>query len=302
MITTRAMQGFGKEVIGFEPRTATEDSVADLLAQVYENKVLVLRGERPLSAGEYTTLGKTLGSCQIYLMDNYRHPEFPEVYVSSNYPERELGVSRTGYYWHSDCSFEQEPLSLTMLCPQKLDGLRLTHYIDMEKVLESLPSDMLEMMSQMRLVHDNAGFYKLRARDVGDGMDLRSLDQAIYQLCPGAVHPAIVTHPVTKRRSAYFSEFATSVIGLNPGSSARFIERLRRHCYATSNMLTVEWKCGDIVLWDNRSVIHKGGGIEGETRAEAWRMGVYDGHPFYAEDIRTMGRLKRHHTAFQEVS
>ena len=54
-----------------------------------------------------------------------------------------MGVARTGGYWHSDTSFLQQPIPLTMLTPRIIPKLyrRRTDFIDLSEVYTALPAD-----------------------------------------------------------------------------------------------------------------------------------------------------------------
>lgn len=288
----------GAEVHDFDPRTATSDDAAELRRAIYEHKLVLVRGKTPLTAHEYVGFGRQLGTLQIYPMDNYRHPELPEVYVSSSLPDKQMGVAHTGYYWHTDGSWDQEPISITMLCPQELmgGGDRQTQYLDTEAVLSSLEPEMRALVESMRIVHSANGFYKVRTSDVAATRDLREIEERVYRGCLGAVHPAAITHPATGRRFLYLGEFASSIVGMTSTQSERYMTRLRQATYRPEFVTTVTWRLGDLILWDNRSTLHRGGTVDADKAAMAFRLSVYDALPFYVENIAKMGFCQTHRT------
>jgi taurine dioxygenase len=111
----------GVEVVDLDARALTSREAAELRSAVYEHKLVVVR-DQYLDANEYVALARKLGRLQVYFQKNYRHPEFEEIFVSSNMPEngKKIGVAGTGQYWHSDYQFFREPLSTTLVYPQVL--------------------------------------------------------------------------------------------------------------------------------------------------------------------------------------
>src|SRR5438094_49568 len=148
--------GIGAEILGPDFKTLTAEQATSIKNEVYRNKLVIFRNQQ-LDRGQYVMLAKTLGTPQVYLQKNYHHPEYPEIFVSSNVPEngKKVGVSGTGRYWHSDYQFHPEPLPMTMLYPQVLPaGKRETYYIDMESAYNDLPSDLRMYVEGKNAIHE----------------------------------------------------------------------------------------------------------------------------------------------------
>jgi taurine dioxygenase len=236
-----------------------------------------------MSSEQYIAFARRLGTPQIYFQDNYHHPGHPEIFVSSNVLEngKKVGVAGTGRYWHTDCAFQREPLSWTMLYPQILpQSVRETYYIDMCQVYQNLPAELKQQVDDARMLHEAKWRYKVQACDI---------DRAIIDIlkdfekkAPSVTHPAVIVHPVTYQRALYISEgFTTQVVGINPELSQQLLSALLAFVQRDEHIYTHTWQAGDILLWDNRVLLHKAGGCpEGESSV-SHRIGVYDGLPFY---------------------
>ncbi|MEM1253381.1 MAG: TauD/TfdA family dioxygenase [Cyanobacteria bacterium P01_H01_bin.21] len=273
--------------IGFEIRDVdavaiTPDQVARVKQAVYDNKLVVLRNQS-MTSEQYVAFANKLGTPQIYFQDNYHHPDHPEIFVSSNVLEdgKKVGVAGTGRYWHTDCAFQPEPLSWTMLYPQVLpQSVRETYYIDMCKVYQKLPDKLRRQVDGAFMVHEAKWRYKVQAWDV---------DRAIIDIlndfekkAPPATHPAVITHPVTQKPSLYISEgFTTRVVGLEPEQSQQILSELLAFVQRDEHIYTHIWQDGDILLWDNRVLLHKAGRCPRGESSVSHRIGVYDGLPFY---------------------
>jgi taurine dioxygenase len=207
------------------------------------------------------------------LQANYHHPEHPEIFVSSNIVRdgKKIGVSGTGQYWHSDYSFMEEPLPLTMQYPQVSGKGRSTYYIDMQRVYEALPAHLKERVENGWAVHDPKMRYKVQSKDI-DRAIIDILDE-ISQIRPPVQHPAVITHPVTRTKSLYVNEgFTAAIVGL--AELFAFIKR-EEHIHTHLH------QHGDILLWDNRSLIHMASKPPAGEPNETFRIGVYDGLPFH---------------------
>lgn len=66
------------------------------------------------------------------------------------------------------------------------------------------------------------------------------------------------THPVTGRRSLYLSSHAGAILGM-PMPEARILLRdLNEHATQPTFVYAHAWRQWDLVVWDNRQVMHRG--------------------------------------------
>ena len=118
----------GCSVTGIDAAKATKTQIKKLRDLLYRNRLIVLKDQNLNEAG-YCEFAKRFGNPVPYLQDNYHHPEFPLIFVSSNVKKdgKQIGVARTGGYWHSDTAFETDPKFITMLMPKVLPPARAHH-------------------------------------------------------------------------------------------------------------------------------------------------------------------------------
>jgi taurine dioxygenase len=258
--------------------------LAELIKRhVYAYKLVILRSQK-LSKVEYIEFARRLGEPQIYLQKNYHHPEHPEIFVSSNVPEngQKVGVSGTGRYWHSDYQFHPEPLPMTMLYPQVLPvSKRETYFIDMERAYRTLPADLRARIAGARAIHDAKWRYKVTAADIDRAIvDILS---DVEKIVPPVVHPAVIQHPVTGNHVLYVSSgFTAGIEGLSHEENARLMRRLFAFVERDASVHVHTWHEGDILLWDNRTVIHRASETPAGEQSCSYRIGIYDGLPFHA--------------------
>jgi taurine dioxygenase len=277
-----ARADFGVEVSGLKIQDATADIGRRLVALVHEHKFIVLTGQS-FDEKEYVTFSRLLGEPQIYLQSNYHHPDWPEIFVSSSVPRdgRKFGVKGTGRYWHTDYAFMPEPLPLTMVTPRIIPKhSRGTLYIDMERVYKALPDHLRAFVDTHDAIHEGKWRYKVQASDI---------DRAIIDIlaeceraAPPAVHPAVIEHPVRNARCLYVSAgFTTGFKNVSHEESQRVLAELLAFVERDEHVLQKLWKEGEILLWDNRCLIHKAAHADVDEANLSYRIGIYDGLPFY---------------------
>jgi taurine dioxygenase len=192
-----------------------------------------------------------------------------------------VGVSGTGRYWHTDYQFHAEPLPMTMLYPQVLPvSKRETYYIDMERTYETLPQSLRVFVEGKQAIHDAKWRYKITANDIDRAVIDILAD--VEQMVPPVMHPAVIQHPVTGRRALYISSgFSAGIEGLAHEQNKRVMGWLFAFIEQESHIHTHTWKDGDILLWDNRSLIHRASDTPPGESSSSYRIGIYDGLPFY---------------------
>ena len=275
---------FGVRIEDIDVLDIDASALCEFEQLVYEHKLVVFRGQK-LDEEQYIEFGRRVGRVEPYFQSNYHHPEHPEIFVSSNVllEGEKVGVAATGRMWHSDYSMFDAPLSFTMVYPQIIpEGRRETCYIDMAHVYRALPDELKSRLEGLSAFHEATYYYKIQPKDIDRA--IAELMEEFRQLSPGAEHPLVITHPATGKQQLYLSRgFTSRLIGLPHeegqallGELCDFVERpehVRRHT----------WGAGDIMLWDNRALIHHASPIAPGAQSCSYRLSLYDELPPYVE-------------------
>lgn len=279
---TSSVEQIGTEILDIDAASISEAEISRIKQLVYACKLIVFRNQN-LTTEQYVEFARKIGTLQIYFQDNYHHPDYPEIFVSSNVLEdgKKIGVAGTGRYWHTDCAFQPEPLSWTMLSPQILPkSVRETYYIDMERVYQKLPADLKKYVEGRYAVQEAKWRYKVQEWD----MDRAIIDilNDFEQKAPPVTHPTAIVHPVRLKPALYINEgFTTRILGLSEAENQRVLADLFAFIHQEEHIYTHVWQEGDILLWDNRNLIHKASSVPKGESSKSYRIGIYDGLPFY---------------------
>lgn len=275
----------GGEVVGLDVRTLTTQSPEIPLIRdfIYRNKLIVIRGQ-DLTPQDYVDFARKLGRPQVYFQKNYHHPDHDEIFVSSNVIEPDgtrMGVSGTGKYWHTDCAFESKPLSWTSIYPQVFPKtLRGTQYVDMERIYRILPDNLRDFLDKATTIQAGQLRYKVQASDID--CSLLELLERINREVPPVKHPAVITHPATGQRALYMnSGFTVGIEGISHEENQSLLKKVFDFIEAEQNIHHHSWDHGDLIIWDNRLLIHKSTGVPKGELSKSYRIGIYDGLPFY---------------------
>ncbi len=277
--------GFGCSIYSVDANNATPAAIEELKDLLYKNRLIVLK-EQALSDQEYCDFANRFGSPVPYLQQNYHHPKFPLIFVSSNVKKDgdQIGVARTGGYWHSDTSFERDPKVITMLMPKVLprNHPRSTKFIDMAEVYASLPQDIKDKLVNAELLH--SGRYRYKIRPENAGYDIFEILQAIDAAAPPVRHPAVIEHPYTGEKVLYANRgFTIGIADRSLDESANLLKTVFDLAESDRFVHEVRWSMGDVIIWDNRFLSHTSGRNSGpEEETMMYRITLRDDFPLCA--------------------
>jgi alpha-ketoglutarate-dependent taurine dioxygenase len=288
-ITPQDGEKMGVVVDGFDAATATESDLESLREAVYAKRIALLRNQH-LSPADFVALGHRLGEPEEYYEPMYHHPVEKKIFVSSNVGEgdRQVGVPKTGKFWHADYQFMPRPFALTLIYPQEVPTKnRGTYFIDMCDAYDRLPEDLQDAIQDTYCRHSPRRYFKIRPSDVY--RPIGELYDEIEQRTPPARHPTTFTHPVTGRTVLYVSEGLTYAIEDADGKQLDDA-LLRRVLDATGqldatfshdNIHLQTFDKGDLLIWDNRALVHRALHTTTPEPAVSFRVTLHDQHNFH---------------------
>ncbi|WP_217998059.1 TauD/TfdA dioxygenase family protein [Nocardia paucivorans] len=278
----------GVIVEGFDP--GSDEDVRTLKQIVYRHRIAIVKEQHP-DPVELLEFGRRLGAPQLYYEPIYRHPDVPEVFVSSNVSVdgRQMGVPKTGQFWHSDYQFMPRPFDLTIISPRRVPRQRRgTLFIDLVEAYRTLDSELADVASETVAIHTPRRKFKIRPTDVYRpiGDVLAEIDQRT----PPVRRPTVIRHPHTGEQVLYVSEGATEMIeDLEGQPRPDVLERLLSdtgqldptHEHPAIHLQ--KFDVGDLLIWDNIALAHRSLHNPTADPAESWRITLYDDPSLDAE-------------------
>jgi len=154
------------------------------------------------------------------------------------------------YFWHTDKSFLKEPSLLTMLQAIELppEGGD-TQFADMTKAYAALPEETKRRLDGLRVVQS----LEFMRRYTGSAPPTEEDVKA----APPVVHPLVRTHPETGEKSLYIGMYSSHIVGMPEAEGRALLEELLSHATEPRFVYSHVWRPGDLVLWDNRCLLHR---------------------------------------------
>ena len=190
---------------------------------------------------------------------------YPDVYVVSNVlddkgaPIGALGAGEA--VWHTDMSYLTLPPDASMLYSLEVPPSGGdTWVLGMQAAWSTLPDALKAKVRGRRIKHDgtyNSGGYLRKGVTPTDDP----------HKAPGAWHPAVISHPATGAPSLYLGRRRNSYVeGLSQAESDALLDTLWAHIERPDLRYQHRWRVGDLLLWDNRSTMHRRDPFDNATR------------------------------------
>lgn len=250
---------FGAEISDIDVRTITNDEFDQVYEAWLTYGVLLIRGQQ-INTGELQAFSSRFGPLEEIPMG--RLPESERAKIKNRYVTQLSNIIQDGKpigglgnaeaSWHSDMTYIDNPPPASVLL-----GIEIpneggdTYFSDQNAALTAIPDDLLSRLGTLSIKHNAAhtSVGKLRPgfEPFEDPRD-----------APGAAHPAINTHPETGKQALYLGrrEWAY-ILGLNLEDSEALLERIWSYAALDENVWRQQWLPHDLVIWDNRRVLHR---------------------------------------------
>ncbi len=255
---------FAGEVDGVDcTRPLSRDEVAAIEAGMDEYAVLVFRDQR-VTDDEQLAFTRQFGELEAYTSGGHIRKredtrlgpgiiDFSNLDKDGNIMSAEDRVwffKLADRLWHSDSSFRPVPAKYSLLSGRVVPSWGAdTEFADMRAAHDALDArakaEVEGLVCEHSLIHSRAaiGFTDLSADEI---VAFRPVRQ-----------PLVRIHPVTGRKSLFLSSHAGTIVGWTVPESRMFLRDLVEHATQPAFVYRHKWRVGDIVMWDNRTTMHR---------------------------------------------
>jgi taurine dioxygenase len=246
----------GVEAIGLDLARPVPAATRTALNQAFaERGVLVIRDQR-LTPAQMMAAVEVFGSLFQQHNTRFALPECPQIHYISNqdrFPDGTRYIPGEG--WHTDHSNDARPPKATVLHAVTLpDRGGDTQFANMAAAYAALPASMQDRIAGLMAIHVYQSTHSTR--------QLMGLSDANKERVPNAVlHPIVRTHPENGRKSIYINPIRIEgILGLDHKEALPLLDELLAHATRPAFQYRHEWRQGDLVIWDNRCLLHKANG------------------------------------------
>ena len=246
----------GAEVRGIDLAAPVDPDTRARLNRAFSQRgVLVVRGQT-LAPGRMLDAVRLFGDVFPQHNTRFALPECPDIHYISNrdtFPDGRRYIPGEG--WHTDHSNDVRPPKATVLHAVALPSTGGdTQYANMAAAYEALPDAMRRHLDGLTAIHVYQSSHSAR--------QLMALPSAAKERVPNAVlHPMVRVHPETGRRSIYINPIRIEgILGMDHKEALPLLAQLLEHATDERFQYRHRWQPGDLVMWDNRCMLHKANG------------------------------------------
>jgi alpha-ketoglutarate-dependent 2,4-dichlorophenoxyacetate dioxygenase len=251
---------FGLEVVGVDVKTVDSATFEAIVAAFNEHSVLLFRGQS-LADEEQIAFSRRFGPLETTIRSIASQAGTPSHIANLSNVDAEDRLIPAGdrrnvfnagnQMWHTDSSFKKVPAMASLLSAREIppEGGE-TQFASMRVAYERLPGDLQRFLEGRVAVHSFAYSRGLVA-------DALLPPEHAAQVPP--VRQALVrVNPVNGRKAFYVGSHACEIAGMPTTEARALLRELREAATRPELVYTHRWRVGDLVMWDNRCMLHRG--------------------------------------------
>ena len=159
--------------------------------------------------------------------------------------------------WHSDASFKETPAFVSIMCAYEVpaeDGL--TQFVSTRAAYDRLSEARKAEIEPLIVIHD---YVYSRSKVAPD-----AVSPSLAASLPPVRHRLVRRNPRTGARNLFIGSHARSIEGWSDAESRALLDDLVDHATGEEHVYSHAWRPGDLVIWDNRCLLHRGTGYDAD--------------------------------------
>ncbi|WP_328719019.1 TauD/TfdA family dioxygenase [Streptomyces sp. NBC_00247] len=247
--------GIGTEVRGIDVTRPLSDRDFDRIYQAWiDTTILLVRGQ-DMTPEQHIAFTRRFGEVFAYTRSQFNDAEYPEILILSNLTQdgKPIGSAYSGRVWHSDGAYLTSPPVGSMLYAREIPPAGGdTWYGNMFAAYEALPRAVKERIEDLKVIISRV---QSRPYNYPDRPAPTEQERAEWT---EVAHPLVRLHEESGRKALYAGgNVPWRIEGLSEDESAPLITFLQEFAIQPRFTYRHQWQVGDIVLWDNRSAMHR---------------------------------------------
>ncbi len=249
---------------------------AELERAFYANQVLALRAQE-ITAAQFAAFARRLGPPQPHVIDQFHHPEDPNILILSNVKEngRPTGLQDAGSYFHTDYSYLAVPARATTLYSRVVPRAGGdTLFANQLAAYDDLSGAMKKRIEPLLAIHHYGNRHDVDEASRTAASVLNAQQKATM---PVVTHRIARPHPVTGRKALYaVSGSSFGIVGMPDGEARDLLDELAAHSTQPKYQLRFRYGVGDVVVWDNAALLHSATLTDPGDARTLWRITVLE--------------------------
>ncbi len=226
------------------------DTIGKIRAALNDHGVIFFR-EQNLSPEQHIAFAERFGKININRFFKAA-PGYPEIAEVRKEPEQKTNI---GGGWHTDHSYDEIPaLGSVLLAREVPPRGGDTLFASMALAYDALSPGLKATLETLRAVHSSRHVFGTKSQSAADRAGRIVNPELAAQ---DSVHPVVIRHPETGRKTLYVNAgFTTHIEGWTVAESKPFLDMLYAHAQRPEFQYRFQWRDGSMAFWDNRATWH----------------------------------------------
>jgi len=251
---------FGAEIVGVDVKSVDPPTFQAVVDAFNEHSVLLFRGQS-LTDEQQIAFSRRFGPLETTIRSIASRSGTPDHIANLSNVDADdrlipAGDKRNVFnagnqMWHTDSSFKKVPAHASLLSGREIPPAGgETQFASMRVAYERLPADVQRLLEDKVAVHSFAYSRGL----VDDGL----LPPEHAAQVPPVRQALVRVNPVNGRKAFYVGSHACEIVGMPTAEARALLRELRVAATRPELVYTHRWQVGDLVMWDNRCMLHRG--------------------------------------------
>ena len=265
----------GIAVTGIDLSQPLDDAAFREVEQAFfDGQVLAIKGQR-LQPGEFVAFARRFGKPEPHVIDQFHFPGHADILILSNRQKdgKPVGLADAGSYFHTDYSYLDVPARVTMLysieTPRRGGN---TLFANMYAAYDDLSEAMKQRIEHLVVRHHygNRDDLDEASRTAASKLTGDQKDKVSW-----VRHRLVRTHYGTGRKALYaVSGSSFGIDGMPDDEAVQLLDELKAHAIQEKYRYSHSYEVGDVVLWDDLSLLHSATLTDPSQPRTLWRITV----------------------------
>ena len=244
---------FGAQITGIDLTQAIDEGLALRLRQCLADYAVLVLPKQGLNPAQFQAFGQVFGELMPQQFKKYTLDDFPFIGFNStnDLPRKNGKLQVRGENYHTDHSNELCPPRATSLVAVQIPSVGGdTQFVDVRQAFDDLYHELKQKIKGLHSMHVLQSSRSPRS--------FTKLTEEEKAKIPSHLQPLVIEHPVSGRSALYLNTGRMEgVQGMPEEEGYALINHLYEHATQSKYEYRHRWQVGDLVIWDNRSVMHQ---------------------------------------------
>lgn len=243
----------GVEIRGVDLQSPVDEATKQQLNELFVRHAVLVFPDQPLSPPQFMEAAAIFGDLMEQQIKKFVLPDYPLVGANStkDLPRKNGKLQVRGENYHTDHSNMPNPPRATALVAVQVPSVGGdTQFVDVRRAYDDLPEAKKAQIAQLRSLHVHESSRSPRS--------FAKLSDEEMAKIPSVLQPLVIKHPASGEPALYLNTGRMEgVEGMSDDEAHALIGELYQHATQARHEYRHRWRVGDMVIWDNRSVMHQ---------------------------------------------